>query len=102
MSQFKLITMAALFSLTMIGSASANPWVRYNRGFYGPYGPPVYAYPPVVVAPPPVVVSPFPPRVIAAPAPIVYGPPAYPYTVVGPRGRVRYGYTAPGFGVYYR
>ncbi len=102
MSQFKLITLAALFSLTMIGSASADPWGRYNRGFYRPYGPPVYAFPPVVVAPPPVVVSPFPPRVIAAPAPIVYGPPVYPYGVVGPRGRVRYGYTTPGFGGYYR
>ena len=102
MSRFKLITLAVFLSLIMVGSASADPWGRYNRGYYRPFGPPVYAYPPVVVAPSPVVVSPFPSPMYVAPPPVVYGPPAYSYGVIGPRGRVRFGYTTPGFGVYYR
>ncbi len=103
MSQLKLITMAALFSFIMIGSASAEPWGRPYRGYYRPYGPPVYAYPPVAVAPPPIVNSPYPAApVYVAPPPVVYGPPAYGIVRVGPRGRVRYGYPGPGFGVFIR
>ena len=91
MSKLKLITMAALFSFIMIGSASAEPWGRPYRGYYRPYGPPVYAYPPVAVAPPPIVNSPYPAApVYVAPPPVVYGPPAY--------GIVR----GPGFGVFIR
>jgi hypothetical protein len=102
MSQLKLITLAALFSLMLIGSASADPWVRYNRGHIRAFGPPIYAYPPVVVAPAPVIVSPHRAPVYFAPTPVVYGQPVYGYGVVGPRGRVRFGSVTPGFGVFVR
>ena len=109
MSQFKLIAAVACFSLMMVGTASADPWGRYHRGYYRPYGP-VVAYPRVVVAPAPIVFAPpvysYPAPVYAAPAPVfaapapVYAPPVYGGVVVGPRGRVRMGYATPGFGVY--
>ena len=103
MSLFKLISMVAMFSLMLIGNASADPWGRPYPRYYRPYGPSVYAYPPVVVAPPPIIVSPYPAApVFAAPPPVVYGPPGYGVVRVGPRGRVRYGYTGPGFGVFIR
>lgn len=122
MSQLKLITLGALFSLTMIGSASANPWVRYPRVYYRPYGPAVVVAPaPVIVAPHAVVASPYAAPtyaaayaapayaapvyaapaayaapVYAAPAPVVYSPAPVAYGVVGPHGRLRPGFTPVG------
>jgi hypothetical protein len=104
MSQLKLIAAVASFSLLMVGTASADPWGRYHRGYYRHYGPPVVAYPPVIVAGPPVVVAPpvyaYPAPIYAAPPAPIYAPPVYGGVVVGPRGRVRMGYATPGFGVY--
>ena len=106
MSQLKLIVMTVCFGLVMVATASADPWGRYPRGYYRPYGPPIYAYPPVVVPPPPVVVGPpvysYPAPVYAAPPAPIYGPPVVGYGVIGPRGRLRLGYATPGFGVMIR
>ena len=87
-----------------IAPALANHWGRPHPGFHGYFGPvvaPVMVAPPVVVAPtyyappPSVVVAPV---VVPAPAPPA---PAYSYGIMaGPRG-FGFGYSSPGFGVYF-
>ena len=49
MSHWKLFIVAACLSLCLAESASADPWGRYNRGYYRPYAAPVYVRPPVIV-----------------------------------------------------
>lgn len=96
---------ATLMSLASTGTASAQ-WGYYPG--YGPFGPPVYAYPPVVapapvfVAPPPIVTGPayaYPPYVV--PGPVVYSRGVVPYNYIGPRGRLRVGFAPAVYGVGY-
>ena len=124
MSHWKLFIVAACLSLCLAESASADPWGRYNRGYYRPYAAPVYVRPPVIVPrplPPRVIVTPgyaYPPQVYSAPPvmlgpavivgpPViatsgpVYGPPIYGPAAYGPPayGPAVYGPPAYGYGV---
>lgn len=70
-------TIAGAATLAAAGAANAGDWKK-GRGYYSPYGPPVYvAVPPGhahYYAPAPVYYAPAPRPVVVYPAPVAYVP----------------------------